>query len=69
MKIRAACLTLFIFAALPRMAGAQTDAEAILARVNALAPKERIDALVVGARREGVLEWYGSQQAADVSEI
>ena len=48
---------------------AQSDAEAILARVNALAPKERIDALVAGARAEGVLEWYGSQQAADVRDV
>ncbi len=67
-----AALTFFIVAAAaltPSPSRAQSDAEAVLARVNALAPKERHDALVAGARGEGALEWYGSQQAADVKEI
>ncbi|HKA33850.1 MAG TPA: extracellular solute-binding protein [Candidatus Binatia bacterium] len=41
----------------------------MLSRVNALAPKDRQDVLVAGARSEGVLEWYGSLQAADVREL
>lgn len=58
-----------VFAVLSSRSHAQTDAETILARLNALGPKERLDALVAGARGEGVLEWYGSLQAADVREI
>jgi iron(III) transport system substrate-binding protein len=63
------CIAAAVFAILSSRCYAQTDAEATLARLNALAPKERQDALVAGARSEGVLEWYGSQQAADVREI
>jgi iron(III) transport system substrate-binding protein len=48
---------------------AQVDVEAALQRVNALAPKERTDALVAGARKEGALEWYGSLQVADVRDL
>ncbi|HEY2991066.1 MAG TPA: extracellular solute-binding protein [Candidatus Binatia bacterium] len=48
---------------------AQNDAESILARVNALPPKERTDALIAGARAENVLEWYGSLQVADVRDL
>jgi iron(III) transport system substrate-binding protein len=58
-----------LLVALPCHAFAQGDADAILARVNALAAEQRIAALVAGARGEGVLEWYGSQQAGDVREI
>ena len=68
MKFSALRLAIVLLA-LPSRVYAQADAEAVLARVNALAPKERMDALVAGARGEGVLEWYGSQQAADVKDI
>jgi iron(III) transport system substrate-binding protein len=50
-------------------AHAQLDAENTLARLNALAPKERMDALVAGARKEASLEWYGSLQIADVKDL
>jgi hypothetical protein len=39
---------------------AQSDAEAILTKVNALPPKQRTEVLVAEARKEGVIEWYGS---------
>ncbi len=48
---------------------AQVDAETVLARVNGLPAKERMDALVAGARKEGALEWYGSLQVADVKDL
>jgi iron(III) transport system substrate-binding protein len=39
---------------------AQSDAEAILARVNALPPKQRTELLLAEARKEGSVDWYGS---------
>lgn len=50
-------------------AHAQADAETALARVNGMPVKERMDALVAGARKEGALEWYGSLQVADVKDL
>lgn len=47
----------------------QSDAETTLARVNALAAKERSEALVAEARKEGVIEWYGSLQVTDVRDL
>jgi iron(III) transport system substrate-binding protein len=43
-----------------RLAPAQTDAEATLARINALPPKQRTEVLVAEARKEGVVDWSGS---------
>ncbi len=54
---------------LASVARAQLDAENTLARLNAMAPKERMDALVAGARKEAALEWYGSLQVADVKDL
>ena len=50
-------------------ASGQTDAEDILASVNALAPKQRTEVLIAEARREGVVEWYGSLLVPDASQI
>jgi iron(III) transport system substrate-binding protein len=38
----------------------QSDAESILARVNALPLQQRTEALVTEARKEGFIDWYGS---------
>jgi|SRR5262245_4776277 len=38
----------------------QSDADAILARVNALPSNQRIEALVAEARKERLIDWYGS---------
>src|SRR5262245_6573849 len=45
---------------LDKPATAQTDAEAILASINAMPPKQRTEALIVQARKEGSIDWYGS---------
>jgi iron(III) transport system substrate-binding protein len=47
----------------------QTDAEGILASVNALAPKQRTEVLIAEARKEGVVEWYGSLLVPEASQI
>ena len=62
-------ILLGLFFSATASAHAQADAESTLARVNALAPKERMDALVAGARQEGALEWYGSLQVTDVRDL
>jgi iron(III) transport system substrate-binding protein len=38
----------------------QTDADAILARVNALPVSQRMEVLAAEARKEGSIDWYGS---------
>ena len=48
---------------------AQDDAEAILASVNALPPKQRTEVLVAEARKEGVIEWYGSLLVPEATQI
>ena len=58
-------LTWFVFLSVSLLwlgadAFAQGDAEAILAKVNALPPKQRTEVLVAEARKESVIEWYGS---------
>ena len=50
-------------------AGAQLDAEGLLARVNSLSPNERSDALIAGARKEGAVEWYSTLPGTDVKEL
>ena len=47
----------------------QTDAEAILASVNALPPKQRTEVLIAEARKEGTIEWYGSLLVPEASQI
>jgi len=47
----------------------QGDAETTLARINALPAKERNEALLTEARREGAIEWYGSLQVGDVRDL
>lgn len=60
---------LLLLAVVCRSEAAEIDGEAMLARINAMAPKERAETLVAGARREAELEWYGSLQAADVRDL
>lgn len=64
-------LTFFIVSllCLGARAFAQSDAEAILARVNALPLKQRADVLVAEARKEGVIEWYGSLLVPEATQI
>ncbi|HSE86007.1 MAG TPA: extracellular solute-binding protein [Candidatus Binatia bacterium] len=64
-------LTFFIvsLSCLGARAFAQSDAEAILARVNALPLKQRADVLVAEARKEGVIEWYGSLLVPEATQI
>src|SRR5262245_58875327 len=50
-------------------AWSQTDAESALAKINSLPAKERQDALIAGARKEGTVEWYGSLLINEVTEI
>jgi len=70
MEVRAVGLAILTLAVLSCPVHAQIiDAEPALARVNALAPQERLETLVAGARSEAVLEWYGSLQAADVRDL
>ena len=38
----------------------QSDADAVLARINALPSKQRTEVLVAEARNEGGIDWYGS---------
>jgi iron(III) transport system substrate-binding protein len=47
----------------------QIDAEGILASVNALAPKQRTEALIAEARKEGFIEWYGSLLVPEATQI
>lgn len=47
----------------------QTDAEAILASVNALPPKQRTEVLIAEARKEGSIEWYGSLLVPEATQI
>ena len=47
----------------------QTDAESALGKINSLPPKERHDALIAGARKEGTVEWYGSLLINEFTEI
>ena len=50
-------------------AHSQTDAEAILASVNALPPKQRTEVLIAEARKESIIEWYGSLLVPEASQI
>ena len=47
----------------------QTDAEGILASVNALPPKQRTEALIAEARKEASIEWYGSILVPEAAQI
>lgn len=47
----------------------QIDTESALARINALPPKERQEALVAAARKEGLIEWYGSLLVNEVTDL
>jgi iron(III) transport system substrate-binding protein len=64
-------LTFFIVSllCLGARAFAQSDAEAILASVNALPPKQRTEVLVAEARKEGFIEWYGSLLVPEATQI
>ncbi len=63
--------TVFILAVLflSGHAHSQTDAEGILASVNALPPKQRTEVLIEEARREGLIEWYGSLLVPEATQI
>ena len=63
--------TVFILAVLflSRHAHSQTDAEGILASVNALPPKQRTEVLIAEARKEGFIEWYGSLLVPEATQI
>ena len=63
--------TVFILAVLflSRPAYGQTDAEGILASVNALPPKQRMEILIAEARKEGFIEWYGSLLVPEATQI
>jgi len=63
--------TVFILAVLflSRHAHSQTDAEGILASVNALPPKQRMEVLIAEARKEGFIEWYGSLLVPEATHI
>ena len=50
-------------------AWSQIAIESTLAKINSLPPKERQDALIAGARKEGFVEWYGSLLINEVTEI
>jgi iron(III) transport system substrate-binding protein len=50
-------------------AWSQTDTDSAFAKLNGLPPKERHDALIAGARKEGTIEWYGSLLINEVTEI
>jgi len=54
---------------LSRPAYGQADAEAILASVNALPPKQRTEVLIAEARKEGFIEWYGSLLVPEAMQI
>ena len=64
-------LTVFTLAVslLSGPAHGQTDAEAILASVNALPPKQRTEVLIAEARKEGSIEWYGSLLVPEATQI
>lgn len=47
----------------------QSDAEGILASVNALSPKQRMEVLIAEARKEGFIEWYGSLLVPEATQI
>ena len=47
----------------------QTDAEGILASINALPLKQRTEALIAEARKEAAIEWYGSLLVPEASQI
>src|SRR5713226_3550104 len=47
----------------------QVDAEILLARLNALPSKERDEALIAGARKEGAVEWYSTLPPTDVRDL
>ena len=47
----------------------QSDAEGILASVNALAPKQRTEILIAAARKESFIEWYGSLLVPEATQI
>ena len=53
-------LFILIAPGLCRPAFGQNDAEAVLARVNGLPPKQRTEVLIAEARKEAVIDWYGS---------
>ena len=61
------CLSIFLFVT-GRSYG-QVDAESVFAKINALPAKERAETLVAEARREGVVEWYGSIALDDIKEV
>jgi iron(III) transport system substrate-binding protein len=63
--------TVFILAVLflSGHAHSQTDAEGILASVNALPPKQRMEVLIAEARKEGFIEWYGSLLVPEATQI
>jgi iron(III) transport system substrate-binding protein len=52
-----------------RSAVGQTDAEAILSKVNALPAKQRMEVLVEEARKEGFIEWYGSLLVPEATQM
>jgi iron(III) transport system substrate-binding protein len=47
----------------------QTDAEGILASINALPPKQRTEVLISEARKESSIEWYGSLLVPEAAQI
>jgi hypothetical protein len=47
----------------------QIDTESALASINALPPEERQEALVAAARKEGLIEWYGSLLVNEVTDL
>ncbi|MGH7834531.1 MAG: ABC transporter substrate-binding protein, partial [Candidatus Binatia bacterium] len=61
------CLAIFQF--VTGKSYGQVDAESVFARVNALPAKERAETLAAEARKEGVVEWYGSIALDDVKEL
>jgi hypothetical protein len=61
------CVLALLFAGTP--AGGQTDAEAILTKVNALPAKQRTGVLVEEARKEGFIEWYGSLLVPEATQM
>jgi iron(III) transport system substrate-binding protein len=53
----------------PGNAWSQIVIDSALAKINSLPAKERHDALIAGARKEGAVEWYGSLLINEVTEI
>lgn len=72
MMKRSAGFFVLFFALLVSLVGngyGEVDAEALLTEVNGLSIKDRNERLIAAARSEGVLEWYGSLQVADVRDL